>query len=808
MISNIKKNKKNRILALALSAGLIVNSVFIPSSNYSYADETSEEEVVEEVPAESPIESSKTDKSNEETSEEKTEKEEESEETKKSDDSGAETEGKDGEKKTESSSIADVISAEENTLSDDSVYRIRIGYEFDDGSFDEWATGTGFLVGGKYILTTQTLSDTTTSSPLFQRIVEEKSARYTKAGVSLSDASTTEKHVKIKVYDTAGKEKTISSSIAESGIGVIVINQTEPSVPAVFEDSDKLDVSEGSTFNIKYTLKSNSESEVEEVSSLISSEKEGNKENTFGLTVDEDLSSQTTLGSPVLNDQGNVVGMVMIHGDVITAIQGNVLQTFLTNNGISFNTASSLKNQKDKEAQEQSEKEVDSAVKSNLSTDDLKKAIANAEAIEREKYVEESLAALDEVVEKGRAVLKDEDKTQAQIDAATENINKSIEGLVVDDSTFIDKHKGLFYILIGVITLAAVFITIKKAKQKELDKQEEKAMRKAKEAEEFDSGEGLSELLGTKSKEDSHDSLEDEDDLLPEGFDDLVDNYNSKKDDINYGDSQPNKVTYESDSNYDNKPLDDKSENSYKNNRNEYNNFNNENMNSPKGNYQNNDPYPDFGDPYADDYNNNSNDKLSRYENTNNYKLNVNNTPRLAKNGYDDQFVDEGLDVTNQVAPKNLSMSRYKNIDGIDYVKPDYDEDEVVSVLSRESVDPYGIEGAKVYKDMGDGDDETTILGNRPYLVRIDNSQEIPIHDEFIIGKQKKKVNYCITGNSSISREHARIRVINGEYCLEDLKSKNYTYVEGKQIPAYSPVKLKDGMTIRLSDVEFVFHQN
>ena len=109
---------------------------------------------------------------------------------------------------------------------------------------------------------------------------------------------------------------------------------------------------------------------------------------------------------------------------------------------------------------------------------------------------------------------------------------------------------------------------------------------------------------------------------------------------------------------------------------------------------------------------------------------------------------------------------------------------------------------------MGEGDDETTILDNGPFLVRVDNSQQIPIRDEFVIGKQKKKVDYCITGNSSISREHAMIRFLKGYYCIEDLKSKNYTYVEGKQIPAYSPVKLKDGMTIRLSDVEFVFHQN
>ena len=45
-------------------------------------------------------------------------------------------------------------------VADDDILLIRIGYEFDDGSFDEWMRGTGFIVGPRYILTRQSLIDT------------------------------------------------------------------------------------------------------------------------------------------------------------------------------------------------------------------------------------------------------------------------------------------------------------------------------------------------------------------------------------------------------------------------------------------------------------------------------------------------------------------------------------------------------------------------------------------------------------------------------------------------------------------------
>ncbi len=59
-------------------------------------------------------------------------------------------------------------------------------------------------------------------------------------------------------------------------------------------------------------------------------------------------------------------------------------------------------------------------------------------------------------------------------------------------------------------------------------------------------------------------------------------------------------------------------------------------------------------------------------------------------------------------------------------------------------------------------------------------------------------------GDPSVSRRHARILVDGGTASLEDLGSKNGTFVEGKRLEG--PVTLPDGARIRLGHVDLVFH--
>lgn len=56
----------------------------------------------------------------------------------------------------------------------------------------------------------------------------------------------------------------------------------------------------------------------------------------------------------------------------------------------------------------------------------------------------------------------------------------------------------------------------------------------------------------------------------------------------------------------------------------------------------------------------------------------------------------------------------------------------------------------------------------------------------------------------AVSRQHARINTEGEDYTLEDLKSRNGTFLNGQEVKA--PSKLRDGDLIRICDVEYQFH--
>jgi pSer/pThr/pTyr-binding forkhead associated (FHA) protein len=95
-----------------------------------------------------------------------------------------------------------------------------------------------------------------------------------------------------------------------------------------------------------------------------------------------------------------------------------------------------------------------------------------------------------------------------------------------------------------------------------------------------------------------------------------------------------------------------------------------------------------------------------------------------------------------------------------------------------------------------------------PYarLVRQSPINEVPreialTRDEILIGRGEE----CdtIIPHASISREHVRVKKLKPGYVLFDLQSKNGTYVNGRPIVENL---LKEGMTVRIGEVEFVFH--
>lgn len=123
---------------------------------------------------------------------------------------------------------------------------------------------------------------------------------------------------------------------------------------------------------------------------------------------------------------------------------------------------------------------------------------------------------------------------------------------------------------------------------------------------------------------------------------------------------------------------------------------------------------------------------------------------------------------------------------------------------------PQPDEGAGETTLLDSGAGETTLLGGgagSAYLIRKKNGEKIPITSQnFAIGKERRRVNYCISDNTSVSRYHVVIMKKGSDYYAADQKSSNFTFVNGVQLSPYQETLLTDRSTLKLSDEEFEFH--
>ena len=118
-----------------------------------------------------------------------------------------------------------------------------------------------------------------------------------------------------------------------------------------------------------------------------------------------------------------------------------------------------------------------------------------------------------------------------------------------------------------------------------------------------------------------------------------------------------------------------------------------------------------------------------------------------------------------------------------------------------------GTEGTVMLNQGSDGTTFLNSFDNAAYLIRKRSGERIVLsNSNFIIGKEKSKVDYCITDNTAISRTHAIIKKDGDEFVLVDQKSTNCSYVDGAKAYPNQPVKIRDGSVIKLADEEFEFH--
>lgn len=93
-----------------------------------------------------------------------------------------------------------------------------------------------------------------------------------------------------------------------------------------------------------------------------------------------------------------------------------------------------------------------------------------------------------------------------------------------------------------------------------------------------------------------------------------------------------------------------------------------------------------------------------------------------------------------------------------------------------------------------------------PYLIRVNTEERIMLNKStFKIGKASRGVDYTVSGNGAISRQHAVIVQKDGVCFIKDNKSTNHTYVNGKAIEEGAEEILTHDSMIKLGDEEFIF---
>ena len=75
----------------------------------------------------------------------------------------------------------------------------------------------------------------------------------------------------------------------------------------------------------------------------------------------------------------------------------------------------------------------------------------------------------------------------------------------------------------------------------------------------------------------------------------------------------------------------------------------------------------------------------------------------------------------------------------------------------------------------------------------------------FRIGKERDRVDFCVTENRTVSRVHATIYTRDGSCFIEDNNSTNKTYINGTPLLPEREIKLKSGDVLTLSNEEFDF---
>ncbi len=117
--------------------------------------------------------------------------------------------------------------------------------------------------------------------------------------------------------------------------------------------------------------------------------------------------------------------------------------------------------------------------------------------------------------------------------------------------------------------------------------------------------------------------------------------------------------------------------------------------------------------------------------------------------------------------------------------------------------DAYSSASKVVHEENG-----TQVLGEplvgKAYLIQEDTQEKFMIQFESTVVGRTVSCDIQLL-EDSISLKHAEILYENQRYYIKDLKSRNKTFLNGKQV--IRKMRLKEGMRIQFGNINFIFHE-
>lgn len=114
---------------------------------------------------------------------------------------------------------------------------------------------------------------------------------------------------------------------------------------------------------------------------------------------------------------------------------------------------------------------------------------------------------------------------------------------------------------------------------------------------------------------------------------------------------------------------------------------------------------------------------------------------------------------------------------------------------------------SELTRTPGGGTDETVLLSelNFPELMTV-NGQDSVLIDKpiFIIGRNREVCDYVIE-DRGVGRAHAQIRKVDSFYFIEDMDSKNGTFLNDEKISSNQQYKLNRNDKVTIANVEYLF---